>query len=55
MGKREHGWLGSKEVQENSMPRIMSDLGYLYSVGYERKERVLVKAERSEVGEKRRT
>ena len=35
------------------MPR-MSDLGYLYSVRYERKERVLEKTERGEVEEERR-
>ena len=40
-------------MQENSMPRV-NDLGYLYSVWYERKERVLEKTERGEDGEERR-
>lgn len=41
-------------MQKNSMPsRIISDWGYLYSAGYEKKEGEKVKVERGKVGEKR--
>lgn len=58
---QEKHWEGGRSVvrlqigTNNSIPsRIMSDVGYLYSVGYERKEGAFVKAERGEVREKRR-
>lgn len=59
-GSQEKHWEEGRSVvrlqtgANNSTPSRMSDVGYLYSVGYERKEGAFVKAERGEVREKRR-